>query len=798
MLEFTGVSKKFGLVRALDDVSFSVGPGEVVSLVGENGAGKSTLVRCLAQSLNADAGQMLVGGKPLGKNPKDVIAQGVSIVWQDLALCENLDVTSNLFLGRELRKGSALLEPKMRAVAGTIFRNLGVEIPPLDFPIHRLSGGQRQLVAIARATLELPEVLVLDEPTSALGVLESRTVLEVIRNLQRRGVSILLVSHRLDEVFEVSDRIVVLRQGRSVADLYRVETHPDDVISLMTGTEADSTAGQQLRRLHSLSEQLASADAGSVLPLTVASLSESLHSNQVAIFMPEASGGRQILRCTATLNLPENFEYRATRLAIEPGQGFVGRAVAEEEIVVVPNLAKEIDDTLAEISVGLGSIGAWAAPIIGQEGTLAVIVGFTDGIARLQTEQIQLLELFSTMAGAAIERGELVESLSVNVRSLRSLQGVLEVFAGPDLPGEGLEAALDAVCSGIACDLAVLYESDGSMMTRWATSNVSALSGAVPHDLLMNNAKSALEEHRGSPRPGTTGLPVTQPSDRTGLVTLESVFGWSRGDAVLLVWWSDRSTPTPGAKATLDGAANSFRLALERGLVIASEREADSLRQGQELQRNLTRRLGHELRTPLTAIKGFSSTLLRDDIDWTESDRKRFLATIEAESGRLSRLVDNLFDTSAMESGTFALHQDYNNVSAAIDRAVQVVGPQNIELDFPPSLAVWGDSDRLEQVFINLIGNSVKHGGVDTNIRVTGRQPSSSVVTAQIVDDGPGMPSDVIKYLNGVIEELDSVSGFGIRIVRGFIRAHGGTIEAESTTEGSTVKISLPTEPESQ
>jgi D-xylose transport system ATP-binding protein len=187
VLDVREISKRYGSIRALSDVSISVDAGEIVAVVGENGAGKSTLVQCVARAIVADRGSVMLDGVELGRSPRDAIASGISVVWQDLALCENLDVTANLFLGRELVWRGALQSAAMHSRAEAVFADLQVVVPELDRPVERLSGGQRQLVAIARATLNDCRLLVLDEPTAALGVAESRTVLEVTKTLRSRG-----------------------------------------------------------------------------------------------------------------------------------------------------------------------------------------------------------------------------------------------------------------------------------------------------------------------------------------------------------------------------------------------------------------------------------------------------------------------------------------------------------------------------------------------------------------------------------------------------------------------------------
>ena len=406
MLEVQGVSKRYGSIRALSDVTMRIARGEIVAVVGENGAGKTTLVQCVARSLAPDAGVVLVDGDPLGRHPRDAIAAGVSVVWQDLALCENLDVTSNLFLGREIARGRTLRTASMAAKAASIFRELKVDVPDLDRPIHRLPGGQRQLVAIARATLDQPRVLILDEPTAALGVAETATVLGVIETLRESGVAIMLISHQLDEVFEVANRIVVLRHGATVADVHRAEAHPDDVVGFITGADVDSSAGRQLRRLHSLAEQLSDADEGSILPLTVSSLSGALNADRLAIFMVDRGAAEDDrLRSAASVNLPVGLTDGLGSIEVSDDGVFLAQAAVGRSLVIVPDLRRRPGDSVAQTAVRHGVVGAWAAPIVGQHDVMAVVAGFTDTLAQLHADQIQLLELFSTMAGATIDAG---------------------------------------------------------------------------------------------------------------------------------------------------------------------------------------------------------------------------------------------------------------------------------------------------------------------------------------------------------------------------------------------------------
>ncbi|MGH1505144.1 MAG: ATP-binding cassette domain-containing protein [Acidimicrobiales bacterium] len=780
MLVLEGVSKSYGAIDALDDVSFTVHPGEIVAVVGENGAGKSTLVKCIAGAELPDRGSLRLNGSALGRNPRTVLRQGVSVVWQDLALCENLDVPANLFLGRERVNAVGLQRSAMHSAAVDVFRSLGVEVPDLSRPIQRLSGGQRQMVAIARATLDHPQVLVLDEPTAALGVLESRTVRDVIRSLGRQGVSIVLVSHQLDEVFELADTIVVLRHGRCIAALDRAETHPDDVVSLIAGADADSTASRQLRRLHSLSEQLADADATTVLPLTVSSLSDAMSCDRLAVFLadrsgPTASGPGPAFHLTAALNLPPTLERGLRAQVVADGASFVEQAARSEHITLVRDLGGRVGDVVARLAFQGGLAGGWAAPIVGQDGAMAVIVGFTPGPAGLQVEQQQLLELFSTMAGAAIDRGRLVESLRVNIQSLEGLQGVLEVFAVEENPGDSLAPALEALRLGLEADAAVLRVNDRG---------VPIADGAdggrpVPAELVSGETGDGGHHRRVE-------------------------FEWSRGDGELEAWWRHGTDKVDDATSVLHGAANSFRLALERGLVREARQESSNLRASRALERNLTRRLGHELRTPLTAIKGFASTLMQSDVEWADADRRRFTELIEIESERLSRLVDALFDTASIESGTFLPNLAHCNLTVAAQRATQLIGADAVTLDLAPWLVVWGDGDRLEQVFINLINNARQHNPPGTSVRISAREHGpapehsdarSGRIEVTVSDDGDGLPADVLAFLNGRQGDLDPGRGLGVRLVRGFVIALAGTIRAESSPEGTAVVFDLPTEP---
>ena len=245
LLELQGISKRFGAVQALDDVQFSVFPGEVVALIGDNGAGKSTLIKIISGIHRADRGTIRWQGKQVViAAPNDSAALGIATVYQDLALCDNLDVVANLFLGRELATPGGPLgvmdEVMMERRAVEVLRRLSVKIPSVRIPIAALSGGQRQSVAVARSVLGDNKVVLLDEPTAALGVAQTHEVLELVKRLRDQGLGVVLISHNLANVAEVADRVTVLRLGRYVGTFDARTTSHERLLAFMTGAALGS------------------------------------------------------------------------------------------------------------------------------------------------------------------------------------------------------------------------------------------------------------------------------------------------------------------------------------------------------------------------------------------------------------------------------------------------------------------------------------------------------------------------------------------------------------------------------
>jgi D-xylose transport system ATP-binding protein len=251
LLELEGVSKAFGPVQALDRVDFAVHAGEVVGLVGDNGAGKSTLVKAIAGINPPDSGTVRFEGKEVKiTTPQDATLLGIATVYQDLALADNLDVVANLFLGREeVAPGFGtfsrqLDEARMEHETAQLLSNFAVTIPSLRSEVGTLSGGQRQQVAVARSLLGEPKVVLLDEPTAALGVAQTAQVLTLIRRLRERDLGVVVISHNLVDVFEVADRVFVLRLGRQAGDFDAHQTTEEHVVSAITGVGSEQESGK--------------------------------------------------------------------------------------------------------------------------------------------------------------------------------------------------------------------------------------------------------------------------------------------------------------------------------------------------------------------------------------------------------------------------------------------------------------------------------------------------------------------------------------------------------------------------
>ncbi|MGW6461593.1 ATP-binding cassette domain-containing protein [Streptomyces sp. NPDC055078] len=248
VLALRGVSKRFGAVQALTDVELEVDAGEVVALVGDNGAGKSTLIKAIAGVHAIDGGVIEWDGVPVSiDRPHDAQNLGIATVYQDLALCDNIDVVGNLYLGREIRRHGILDEVEMERRARELLGTLSIRIPSVRIPIASLSGGQRQTVAIARSLLGEPRLVILDEPTAALGVEQTAQVLDLVERLRERGHAVILISHNMADVKAVADRVAVLRLGRNNGVFSIGSTTEEEIVSAITGATDNAVTRRAAR-----------------------------------------------------------------------------------------------------------------------------------------------------------------------------------------------------------------------------------------------------------------------------------------------------------------------------------------------------------------------------------------------------------------------------------------------------------------------------------------------------------------------------------------------------------------------
>jgi ABC-type sugar transport system ATPase subunit len=258
ILQVKDLYKRFGGLVAVDHVSLDIHPGEVVGLLGDNGAGKSTLIKMISGAYKPDGGQILLNGEVVSfATPLEARRRGIETIYQDLALCENLDAGANIFLGRERMRHQlgflrVLDRPFMLRKARQVLDQLDIRIPELRSPIRQLSGGQRQAVSIARAVYWNAHLMIMDEPTAALGVPEQLKVLELIRTLRHQGVPVILISHNMQDVFAVADRLIVMRRGSKAGEARISDTNENDVVGMMVGAEYK----QVMKKIHDAPEEV--------------------------------------------------------------------------------------------------------------------------------------------------------------------------------------------------------------------------------------------------------------------------------------------------------------------------------------------------------------------------------------------------------------------------------------------------------------------------------------------------------------------------------------------------------------
>ncbi len=810
LLTVSGLRVSFGQVRALDGVDLSMQAGEIVALAGENGAGKTTLVRCLAGDITPASGEMFLAGKRVSASPVAAARQGIGVVWQDLALCDNLDVASNVLLGQEPRR-LMLSENRFHAAAAAVLQSLRIPIPDTTRTVRTLSGGERQLVAVARAISHGPRLLVLDEPSASLGAKAKAQVEELVMELRGKGTTILIASHDIEQMLRLADRIVVLRQGRIVGDLDPRSTHPDDVVALLSGHEVGSSARRQLTRLHGLTDRLVSADPSSSLSLILSALGAALGTKRLCIHLVTGPA----LLCAASLGFEPGELLEWSRLPFGGEGGPVGLAATSEQTVVAANVGASAAwaafGTMAR-DAGVGS--SWSVPVMGPDGLRGIITVFRAKAGTPLQDELDLVTLYAGYAASAIERDRLLDQVTSRNRVLETIREMLETLAGPVPVAEALVVAVGSLRRGLQADEVALLTQPQGEAPRWrAFAGRAGTDPAAASPSLRGLAEEALADaHR-------EGVARRLSSSR-GRRVLAVVFRAPAGPSVLLASWRHIQATTEET-ALMEDAAHSLRLALEREEAGLAHQEAAALRRSRELQRDFLTRLSHELRTPLTAIRGYASSLMQPDVTWDGESEQRFLGRIGAESARLGRLVEDLLDFSAIESGIMRLQRDWCEIPLVLEAAIACLHPASaaVSVACAPDLpVVWADHDRLEQVFVNLLTNALRHNPAGTRVLVTaapcrvpasapggptGQAPAgangqaSGEVEVSVTDDGVGMPAELAATPFEPTRRRHASStgaGLGLSIAKGIVEVHGGSIELQRLKPGTRFRIRLPIE----
>jgi signal transduction histidine kinase len=423
---------------------------------------------------------------------------------------------------------------------------------------------------------------------------------------------------------------------------------------------------------------------------------------------------------------------------------------------------------------------------------LGAISGYSDTVGRPQADQLELVSLYASHAAAAIDRGRLLAEATRRNRVLETLRGLLDTLAGPQLAQGGLAVALLALCRGLGADAVAFHSRSGSPVAVAVTEleEPAAVAATAHQEAAAVAVLASLRPDEGARAEGDDTLAV--PIDAPG------------GPAVVTAWWADPSRRSDDALDLLDDAARSLRLALERQVAERANAEAALLRRSQARQQEFLFRLNHELRTPLTAIQGYASTLRQPDVDWDLASQQRFLDSIATESARMGRLVGDLLDFSAIDSGDLRLLPDWCDLGLVLEAARRCVteAPASMfDLGAVHVPSIWGDHDRLEQVFVNLFENAVRHAqGLTGVVVAAGIATSGTEIEVRIADDGRGIGGDPAE-LERVFRPHERGrtdgpgAGLGLAIARGVVEAHGGTVVFEPVPVGTSVLVTLPIEP---
>jgi signal transduction histidine kinase len=602
-----------------------------------------------------------------------------------------------------------------------------------------------------------------------------------------------MVSRDPEQMFRIADRIVVLRHGEVVGEIDPHASHPDDVAALQSGQRVDSSARRQLTRLHSLADRLVSADPASSLSLILSALGSALSVPRLCIHVTD--GGA--LECEAALGFTESEISAWSRLPVGEAGGLAGRSAESGELVVCDD-PQDHDWPGLDVGSKAPIASAWSSPVLGPSGVSAVITAFSSARGGPGRDQLDLLSLYAGYAAGAVERERLLRQVTARNRVLETTREMLETLAGPVTVADGLLIALHSLCRGLECDEVALVTRGDAGETIWrACAGPDATEPQHASNELAVASERALAERRdGTARAAGCGV------DQRVLIV---AFDAPAGPTALLARWESQVV-TEQETALLENAAHSLRLALEREAAGIAHQEAAALRRSRQLQRGFLSRLSHELRTPLTAIRGYASSLMAPDVTWDQESQRRFLARIAAESARVGRLVDDLLDFSAIESGVMRLQPDWCDLRLVVEAAVGCLPASEsarVTVSCGPDLpSIWADHDRLEQVFVNLLSNAFRHNPPGTNVSVTANavhrdgRPVSAVEIV-VADDGTGFPNALRASpfeASRRQRSRDSGAGLGLSIANGIVVAHEGAIELAAAEVGTAFRIVLPVE----
>src|ERR1039457_5459602 len=524
LLSVSGLSVSYGRLRALDDINLDVRSGELIALAWENGAGKTTLVRCVAGDVVPATGEIFLAGKRVPSDPAGAAKHGVAVVWQDLALCDNLDVAANILLGRESRR-LMRSDTRFHAAAADLLNSLRIPLKDTTLSVRSLSGGQRQLVAVARAMGRRPRLLALDEPTAALGVKESAQVEELIMGLREQGTTIVLACHDIDQMFRLADRVVVLLSGQQI----------------------DPPARRQLTRLHGLTDRLVSADPSSSLSLILSALGAALSSERLCIHLVSD----RTLFCAASLGFTPGQLDPWTRLPFGPGGGPVGLAATDERPVIADNVRAGVAwRSFRDLAKTVKVVSSWSVPVLGPTGLSGVITVFPTERGAPQRDELDLVTVYAGYAASAIERDRLLDQVTTRNRVLETIREMLETLAGPVLVGDGLVVALQSRRRGLQAEEVALITQPAGQPTRWRAY-------AGPQGTDPSSATPSLREMSGGALSSTNPDGVARQLHSSHSQRARAVaFVAAGGPTVLIASWR-RVPPTKEETALMEDAANS-------------------------------------------------------------------------------------------------------------------------------------------------------------------------------------------------------------------------------------------------